>query len=186
MVPDGYRRWHWHLSVFVAFLGSFTNILTILILMRKNMFSSVNFLLLGIAIADLLVCLEYVPYSLYRINGGSTLRSSESVAYYILIRAHFSQVCHTVAMWLTAVLAIWRWISVCRPHLATSQCSPQNAKRALIATYLTCPVVASPTYLLYSVEETKSISGETIYIVNFSPLVVNSETLWSVSIQIVY
>jgi len=58
--------------------------------------------------------------------------------------------CHTVAIWLTIALAIFRYIIVCYPTQGAVLCSLQRAKLAIFAIYVTSALVCIPNYMVTS------------------------------------
>lgn len=52
-----------YLSILVCIFGSIANVLNIFVLSRREMRSPTNAILTGLAVADLLVMLEYIPFS---------------------------------------------------------------------------------------------------------------------------
>lgn len=91
-----YRWWHYRLAVSVAATGVVTNLLNMVTLTRPCMANPTNLLLLGLAVADLLVVTEYIPYAASMMVGGERLVEAREYALYIITHAHLSQVCHTV------------------------------------------------------------------------------------------
>ncbi|KAK8380758.1 hypothetical protein O3P69_008001 [Scylla paramamosain] len=167
---EAYRWWHYRLAVSVAVTGVVTNLLNVVTLTRPCMATPTNLLLLGLAVADLLVVTEYIPYAASMLVGGDSLVEAREYALYIITHAHLSQVCHTIAIWLTVSLALWRWVVVCRPHDAITLCTTPRARRLLLVVYLACPVVSIPTFFLYTVKEipVSEHNPSKIYIVDMS------------------
>ncbi|XP_045109775.1 G-protein coupled receptor dmsr-1-like isoform X1 [Portunus trituberculatus] len=167
---EPYRWWHYRLAVSVAVTGVVTNLLNVVTLTRPCMATPTNLLLLGLAVADLLVVTEYIPYAASMLVGGDSLVEAREYALYIITHAHLSQVCHTIAIWLTVSLALWRWVVVCRPHDAITLCTTPRARRLLLVVYLACPVVSIPTFFLYTVKEipVSEHNPSKIYIVDMS------------------
>ena len=93
---ETYRWWHYRLAVSVAVTGVGTNLLNVITLTRPSMAAPTNLLLLGLAVADLLVVIEYIPYAASMLMGGDNLIEAREYALYIITHAHLSQVCHTV------------------------------------------------------------------------------------------
>ena len=57
---------HGYLAVTVCILGTFFNMINILVLTHKDMRSNpINLLLTGMAVADMMVMLEYIPFALH-------------------------------------------------------------------------------------------------------------------------
>lgn len=79
---------------------------------RRKMVSSTNIILTGLAVADMMVMIDYVPYTVHNYILTSQSRT-DMFAYrwtlFTLFHAHFSVVCHSISTWLTVILAIWRW-----------------------------------------------------------------------------
>ncbi len=67
------------------------------------------------AVADMFVMTTYFPYSIHNfIRYGLTdvEKYSSGWAVFTLIHAHSSIVSHTISIWLTVILAVWRYIAV--------------------------------------------------------------------------
>ena len=60
---------------------------------------------------------------------------------------NFAVLCHTIAIWLTIALAIFRYICVRYPTRGAALCSLQRAKVAIFAIYVTSTVVCIPNYM---------------------------------------
>ncbi|CRK94694.1 CLUMA_CG008194, isoform A [Clunio marinus] len=109
---------HYQLSLCVCIFGSITNILNLVVLTRKDLRTHINFILAGLAISDFLVMVIYIPYAVdYAFNINTKLeRFTYSYALYVLIHATLSQTAHTISIFLTIFLALWRYVAVCHPH----------------------------------------------------------------------
>uniref|UniRef100_A0A182T4S1 G-protein coupled receptors family 1 profile domain-containing protein n=1 Tax=Anopheles maculatus TaxID=74869 RepID=A0A182T4S1_9DIPT len=99
-----YAKAHGIVCLLVCIFGSIANTLNIVVLTRREMRSPTNAILTGLAIADLLVMLDYMPYA---INSIPYLRLSREErltygwAWYIMFHSIFAQICHTISIWLT-------------------------------------------------------------------------------------
>ena len=60
-----YHPIHGWLAMLVCVLGTLFNLANILVLTHRDMRSPVNMILTGIAVADFLVMLEYIPFTIY-------------------------------------------------------------------------------------------------------------------------
>ena len=61
-----YEPVHGYLAVTVCLLGTIFNIMNILVLTHKDMRSNpINLLLTGIAVADMMVMVEYIPFAFH-------------------------------------------------------------------------------------------------------------------------
>lgn len=107
---EAYKWWHFRLALSVAATGMVTNVLNVVTLTRPCMATPTNLLLLGLAVADLLVVTEYIPYAASMLVGGKRLLEAREYALYIITHAHLSQVCHTVSAFHLPGAASWHTI----------------------------------------------------------------------------
>ena len=140
-----YGSIHGYTAIAVCCFGILSNSANIIVLTRKNMASSSNILLMWLAVSDLLTMLSYVPfaYHFYIMEPGDHTVppfSTPDFAWlvFLLFHANFSIVCHTVAIWLTIALAIFRYIYICKPTSGAYYCSQRRARFVVIlVTFLT-------------------------------------------------
>lgn len=89
-----YSQLHGWISLLVCIFGSIANILNILVLTRREMRSPTNIILTGLAIADLLVMIDYIPYVihlyLYRRSRRDTFTYGWTI--FVLFHSNFAQV----------------------------------------------------------------------------------------------
>lgn len=73
-----------------------------------------NTILSGLAIADFIVMVDYVPFNIHNNiqNLSEEQRLTRAWAYIALLHMHVSIVFHTVSCWLTVLLAVWRYLAV--------------------------------------------------------------------------
>lgn len=133
----------------VCLFGAQANILNLIVLTRRDMINPTNAILTGLALADLLNMLEYIPYAFYLLLPGS--RTTYAWALFVLIHSNFSQVCHTISIWLTVTLAVWRYIMVALHTKCKTLCSMERAKWAICSAYVTSPLLCFPIYLSFSI-----------------------------------
>jgi len=111
-IYDCYKNWHGYLASVVCVLGIIANVLNIVVLTRKNMISSTNCILTGLAVSDGLTMVVYLPFALrfYILYGTDSTpeRNSLPAIRFMLFYACFSVVVHTISIWLTVVLAVFR------------------------------------------------------------------------------
>ncbi|XP_076631418.1 G-protein coupled receptor dmsr-1 [Colletes latitarsis] len=146
---SNYFQLHGWISFFVCIFGSVANVLNILVLTRREMRSPTNLILTGLALADLLVMIDYIPYSfhlyLYRRSRQDTF--TYGWALFVLFHSHFAQVCHTISICLTLILAVWRYVAVARPQKNREWCSYRRTIFAILIAYIFCPVLCVPLYI---------------------------------------
>ncbi len=79
------------------------------------MISPTNAILTGMAVTDMFVIASYIPFAIHnfiRIDTSEKVMYSRGWAIFTLFHAHFTVVCHTISIWLTVILAIWRYLAV--------------------------------------------------------------------------
>lgn len=109
---DVYMHYHGYASLLVCAFGSVANVLNIAVLTRKEMVSPTNAILTGLAVADLLVMVEYVPFAYHMYLRPADYPRADRFSYnwslFVLLHSDFSQAFHTISIWLTVTLAVWR------------------------------------------------------------------------------
>ena len=105
--------------------------------MRSN---PINVILTGIAVADCLLMVEYIPFTFHMYLLDEKDRNEEemfSLAWgiFLLFHTNFTIIIHTVSIWLTLSLAIWRFIMIKFSILAVSLCTIKRCKAVLTFGY---------------------------------------------------
>lgn len=112
LFSNWYRTYHGYLAVIVCVLGIIANVLNIVVLTRRNMVTATNCILTGLAVSDGLTMAAYLPFAMhfYVLHGDALtpVRNSYTAACFLLVYASFSVFVHTVSIWLTVVLAVFR------------------------------------------------------------------------------
>lgn len=162
-----YAGYHGYVSLVVCAYGIVSNVFNILVLTRKNMISTTNIILTGLALADLLTMVSYVPFALqfYIIHGShpSPARNTPCWIHFFLFHINFSVTAHTVSIWLGVLLAVFRYVFVKLSRDRSKLCSNQKA------TYLTCLVyvwavfILIPNYLSFTIARISGPQNETYY-----------------------
>lgn len=138
----------------VCFFGCIANSLNIVVLTRREMRSPTNAILTGLALADFLVMIDYIPYAYYTIHRGSPeQRLTYSWAFYVMFHSLFGQMLHTIAIWLTVTLAVWRYIAVALPAQNRLWNNMQTTMTAIVSSYIVCPLLVIPLYFSFQIVE---------------------------------
>lgn len=150
-----YAQVHGYIALLICLLGSAANSVNIAVLSRKEMTSSTNSILTGLAVADLLVMIDYIPFALHTyVKIGSALnKNSYGWAVFIYFHSIFSQTFHTISIWLTITLAVWRFIAINFPQKNRTLCNKQNTNIAIAVAYAVCPVLCLPIYFAMNIQE---------------------------------
>lgn len=153
-----YSQLHGYIASIVCVWGIATNIANIVVLTQKKMLSSTNMILTWLAVADLMTMASYFPVSLhfYIMKDPQLAFPASRSKYWLLFmmfHVNFAMVCHTIAIWLTITLAIFRYLYICYPTQGTTLCSLKRAKLTILAVYLCTAVICIPNYLLTAMTE---------------------------------
>lgn len=164
-----YSNFHGYVSLMVCQFGCVANILNIAVLSRREMRSPTNAILTGLAVADLLVMLDYIPYACHTYLSPETREVNDKFSYgwttFVLFHSLFSQVCHTISICLTVILAVWRYIAVAYPQKNRDWCKMENTVLALVLAYIICPIICIPLYLAISVQHKEELLDATGHII---------------------
>jgi hypothetical protein len=144
-----YASIHGWASLLVCVFGSIANGLNIAVLTRREMSSPTNAILTGLAVADMLVMIEYMPYAVHSYLYHRPKRETYTYAWtvFVLFHSNFAQVFHTISIWLTVTLAVWRYIAVAYPQRNREWCSYRRTIAAIVAAYVVCPLICFPLYV---------------------------------------
>nr|XP_040569440.1 G-protein coupled receptor dmsr-1-like [Lepeophtheirus salmonis] len=168
-----YRKIHGWLSISVCIFGTIANLLNIAILTRKEMNSSpINLILTGIAIADMLVMIEYIPFTLHRnlLTGRSKeVEYSWEFSLFVWSHSNFSLVIHAVSIWLTLSLAVWRLIMIQFYTLSPIYCTIKRCKILLTLAYIIPIFICVPNYMATTINK-KNNDGKVIYVLDWSEI----------------
>lgn len=117
--------------------------------------SPTNVILTGLALADFLVMIEYIPYAYYTImltTYSLVEKLSYRWAWYVMFHALFAQMLHSISIWLTVTLAVWRYIAVARPQCSRIYNNMRTTMITIISSYIVCPVLVIPLYFLFYIK----------------------------------
>src|SRR6218665_92705 len=147
-----YQDYHGYVSSCLCVFGIVSNLTNIAVLTRRSMTSPTNHLLTALAISDLLTMTIYLPYAIYfhcLTVPNSSHPHPRAWIVYLLFNSYFTITTHTVSMWLTVALAVFRYIAVCHHPHAPPMCSLWRARLTVVAIALATPVFCMPNYILY-------------------------------------
>jgi hypothetical protein len=108
-----YIHCHGAIALAICIFGVVANVLNIIVLTRKEMWSSTNCLLTALAVSDGCTMMAYTPFALYFYlihdpEAVNPQRNTIHAARFMLFYAGFSVFTHTVSIWLTVTLAVFR------------------------------------------------------------------------------
>lgn len=150
-----YKPIHGYLAACVCVFGVLANILNIVVLTRKNMLTSTNVILTGLAISDGLTMALYFPWALamYVINGVEIqpARDTYQLAQFQMAYAVMSVIVHSVSIWLTVTLAVFRYVFIRFPRRGVRLCNIERAKIACVIVVVAVLFVCLPNSLTYEI-----------------------------------
>jgi hypothetical protein len=164
-----YAGYHGYVSVIVCVIGGVCNFFNIIVLTRRNMRSTTNYLLTALAVSDLLTMLSYIPFALqfYCVYGlePSVERNTKDWAIFFLFHVNFSVTTHTISIWLGVILSMFRYAYVRQSSGGgISSCGTNKARMATLAVTVGSIIVLVPNYLsLQIVSQTDDGTNQTMY-----------------------
>ncbi|CAL1528624.1 unnamed protein product [Lymnaea stagnalis] len=159
-----YHPIHGYLAPIICILGIIANCLNIVVLTRKNMISPTNVLLTWLAISDGLTMMAYLPYAIlnYHIYADGAA-SPMSNARFIMFYAIFSVVVHSVSIWLTVSLAVFRYVFIRYPRRGAKLCSTYRAKVTVVIVCVVVTLVCIPNSVSYIFKKSCTANNETMW-----------------------
>ncbi|CAH0401209.1 unnamed protein product [Chilo suppressalis] len=157
-----YNNIHGYVSLVVCLFGSLANALNVAVLTRRDLASvPINRLLKWLAVADVFVMMEYVPFSIYRyllLPGQQEWLHSWAV--YTLFHMHFTQILHTASILLTLSLAVWRYLAIKYPSHSASLCTDRRCSAAILASFMLSPVLCIPSYFVFTIHKVFTVDKD--------------------------
>lgn len=106
-------EYHPYFAILVCVLGIIANCLNVMVLTRKDMAAApINRILTALALADMLLMFEYIPFSVYYMYDSKEKILPYYGAVFMLFHMHVTQILHTTSICLTLTLAIWRFLAI--------------------------------------------------------------------------
>ena len=143
------------------------------------MISSTNSILTALAISDLLTMLVYIPTSIKyycilemttkdaaKCNEADVSRHTYFWTAYVLFYINATVTMHSISIWLTVLLALFRYLYICHNKIGQKVCTMKNTIIAIIITYMFCIFLCIPSYALSKIVQVHldtSSNNETLY-----------------------
>nr|KAG5698664.1 hypothetical protein BaRGS_022552 [Batillaria attramentaria] len=149
-----YSPIHGFAAPIICVLGIVANCLNIVVLTRKNMVSPTNVLLTGLAISDGLTMAAYFPYAILNYHVYKQPATPPlSNAQFLMFFAIFSVIVHSISIWLTVSLAVFRYIFIRYPRRGAKLCSIQRAKMTIVIVCVVVTIVCIPNSVSYKLTD---------------------------------
>ncbi|XP_050413508.1 G-protein coupled receptor dmsr-1 [Patella vulgata] len=149
---------HGYYSLIVCLFGVITNLINIAVLTKKSMRTPINCILTGIAIADLITMLSYIPFAIhfYLVHGLEATPAKYSYGWTIFMAVHvnLTLTTHTVSIWLGVIMAIMRYVFV-RAATPNSKKNMENSSTIIIIVfaYIGSAVLIIPNCIVTGIHE---------------------------------
>lgn len=150
-----YNSIHGYVSLLVCLFGSLANAFNVAVLTRRDLaVAPINRLLKWLAVADVFVMIEYVPFAIYRylLLPGQEDRPY-SWAAYMLFHMHFTQIFHTASILLTLSLAVWRYLAIKYPAHSPILCTDRRCTVAIMLSFVLPSILCIPSYFVFTIHK---------------------------------
>ncbi|KAI8033947.1 hypothetical protein M5D96_013279 [Drosophila gunungcola] len=145
---------------FLLIITIISNSLIVLVLSKKSMATPTNFVLMGMAICDMLTVIFPAPGLWYMYTFGNHYKPLHPVSMclaFSIFNEIMPAMCHTISVWLTLALAVQRYIYVCHAPMARTWCTMPRVRRctayiALLAFLHQLPRFFDRTYMPLEIE----------------------------------
>lgn len=163
--------WYWYvhpyISLVVCLFGITTNIINILILTRKELRSSINCVLSGIAISDLCLMLCYMPFVIHFYIESDLTPSPQKYSLgwtrFLMFHGNFTAVLHTTSIWLAVYLAVYRYYFLRSPSPRNKCFKFRSTCLVIPATLVMSALIMCPNYIITQVEQKEISPNQTLY-----------------------
>lgn len=160
-------RAKFELSILV--IGAVSNILNIIVLTRRNMKTSTNYLLTALATADLLLLVNEIPLYSYFVYDQDSVSYPYGWAAYLAFETVSKFIFNTISTWMTVLIGIWRNLVVYSPIQNRGLYTRKRTLLSIGIVYVVCLIMNIPVMLITCVNgivtEDGDFTGE--YFVNF-------------------
>uniref|UniRef100_A0A1I8H4J0 G_PROTEIN_RECEP_F1_2 domain-containing protein n=1 Tax=Macrostomum lignano TaxID=282301 RepID=A0A1I8H4J0_9PLAT len=149
-----YRPVHGYLCAALCVFGVVANLASIVVLTRRTMISSVNVILIAVAVADMFTMFFYFFHLLHFtvMSPAVGLHQPHTLSYpwilYSLFTISVVLVLHTIASWLTVTLAIFRYLYIALPTRGVTLASIKNAYISIAGITIVLTLSTAPNYLM--------------------------------------
>ena len=163
-----YANYHGYASIVVCVFGVVTSVFNIIVLTRKNMRNTTNYILTALAVSDMLTMASYIPFALqfYVLHGQipTPERNTHPWAMFFNFHVNFTVTTHTTSIWLGVILSLFRYAYIKVSNQGSNKFGPNNTLLAILLVYVISIIILIPNYLSLTII-TRPFNGtnETIY-----------------------
>lgn len=114
-----------------------------------------NLIFANLAIVDLAALITYMPRSWHECLRLQRYSVKEHRVYewemVSLHSWHIASIFHGISIWLTVMLAVWRYIAIAHPLKERKWCDMKTTRNMIIAGYVVLPIIWIPAYFDFHV-----------------------------------
>lgn len=153
----------------IALLTLFTNILVIVVFMKKHLLSPTSVLLIGLAVSDILAGNIISPPYIYAYG---IANSGQALPYPMCLfhdfGGHLAALFHQVSVWITMALGIQRYVVVAFPIVGRRICTIKKSVLWVIVINIATLLMCSITFFTLTYEPVE-VDGKTMCICQENP-----------------
>lgn len=151
--------------------GILANMITLIVLSKKNMLTSTNAFLSALAVSDSVKLFNDIIYFSVTLLSKTHKKEANIAFGHIYPYAHFIfNMSACISSWLTVAVAAERYIMVCHPARAKTTCTRSRAIATSAIIYFVMTCVAIPSAIRYKTIQTLDNTNATVYNVEITPL----------------
>uniref|UniRef100_A0A914D7J8 G-protein coupled receptors family 1 profile domain-containing protein n=1 Tax=Acrobeloides nanus TaxID=290746 RepID=A0A914D7J8_9BILA len=131
-----------------------TNSFIVLVLSHRYLRTPTNYVLLAMAVTELLTGLSCLPWLLYYYTfEGYIIDAREGLppfwcTMFPYMASVMPSIFHTAAIWLTVYLAVQRYIYICLPKLVRSHCTARRSKQVIMVICIASLWIYAPEFFV--------------------------------------
>ena len=154
--------------VLTCWFGIVGNILNVIIFSRKQTSLPTIILLRALSIADVVVLISYTLMACSIISFHYYLDCASAEMPYsfkiiLVIRVCMVEIFYSIGIWLTIVLAVWRYVAIAYPLRSPLWCNMRRTRRKVVASYVLGATLSALLLLItYSYDEEIILTEERI------------------------
>ncbi|XP_065202874.1 sex peptide receptor-related protein 2-like [Planococcus citri] len=138
-------------NIFFCVIGTFFNVLVILVYTQKHMISPMNTMFTHVAIVDTLGMISWLPHTWHHLIRSNlySVKEHRTKLWETISRdyLHVTSVFIFTSMMLALAMALWRYIAILHPLKERSWCNMKSTRIAIFVCYLVGFLITLPSYL---------------------------------------
>ncbi|XP_055864570.1 G-protein coupled receptor dmsr-1-like [Biomphalaria glabrata] len=148
LVSVRYRDVHCYPALVICIYGVITNVINIIVLTKPSMRNSINCILTGIAVADMITMSSSIPFTYYYyIMDEEAKLTSLPWLTFLAVHMNLTLISHTSSLWLGVIMAVMRYFFVRPTARGAKTLESRSTIIVIIATFLGTVLLIIPNCL---------------------------------------